>query len=302
MPIDPLTSATPVAGQAGFSACMLAFNASDPSGAGGLAADISASACVGVHALPVMCGAWARDTAQIFDFYPLDDEAVAEQARAVLEDVEVHAIKLGFAGTPDNLGVVAAVAGDYAELPLIAHMPDLSWWSNDAIDAYHEAFVDLIMPETAVLIGNYSTLRRWLLPAWQGERAPGARDLAIAAGAHGASYTLVTGIDLGARGIENTLASPQTLLASARFERMEGSFVGAGDTLAATFAALMANQYSLTDAFAEALQYLEGSLKDGFRPGMGHILPDRLFWAQPPGAATDIDNQTASPTDTFTAD
>jgi hypothetical protein len=32
-------------------------------------------------------------------------------------------------------------------------------------------------------------------------------------------YTLVTGIDLGARGIENTLASPQTLLASARFER-----------------------------------------------------------------------------------
>jgi hydroxymethylpyrimidine/phosphomethylpyrimidine kinase len=33
---------------------MLAFNASDPSGAGGLAADITASACVGVHALPVM--------------------------------------------------------------------------------------------------------------------------------------------------------------------------------------------------------------------------------------------------------
>lgn len=281
MPTDPSASHQPSEEDAGSAACILAFNASDPSGAGGLAADIAASACVGAHALPVMTGAWARDTAQIFDFYALDEEAVIEQARAVLEDIEIHAIKLGFAGTPDNLGVIASLAADYADLPLIAHMPDLSWWNNDAIDAYHEAFVDLILPETAVLIGNYSTLRRWLLPAWQGARVPGARDLAIAAGEHGAGYTLVTGIDLGDRGIENTLASPQTVLASARFERLEGSFVGASDTLAATFAALMGNGYSLTDAFTEALQYLEGSLKEGFRPGMGHILPNRLFWAQP---------------------
>ena len=67
MPTDPLTSAPPAAGEAGFSACVLAFNASDPSGAGGQAADLIASACVGVHALPVMTGAWARDTAQIFE-------------------------------------------------------------------------------------------------------------------------------------------------------------------------------------------------------------------------------------------
>lgn len=296
MPTDPTVSHHPSEEDSGSAACILAFNGSDPSGAGGLAADITASACVGAHALPVMTGAWARDTAQVFDFYALDEEAVAEQARAVLEDIEIHAIKLGFAGTPDNLGVIASLAADYADLPLIAHMPDLSWWTNDAIDAYHEAFVDLILPETAVLIGNYSTLRRWLLPAWQGARAPGARDLAIAAGEHGAGYTLVTGIDLGERGIENTLASPQTLLASARFDRLEGSFVGASDTLAASFAALMGNGYNLTDAFTEALQYLDGSLKEGFRPGMGHILPDRLFWAQPnQPTAEDLADATASP-------
>ena len=83
---------------------VLAFNASDPCGAGGQAADILAVACVGSHALTVMTGAYARDTAHIFDFYPLDDEAVAEQARAVLEDMAVHAIKLGFAGTPTTSG------------------------------------------------------------------------------------------------------------------------------------------------------------------------------------------------------
>jgi hydroxymethylpyrimidine/phosphomethylpyrimidine kinase len=268
-------------------ACVLTFNASDPCGAGGQAADIVAVACVGAHALSVVTGAYARDTAHIFDFYPLDDEAVAEQARAVLEDIELQAIKLGFAGTPDNLGVVAGISADYPDVPLIAFMPDLSWWSTDEIDNYHEAFVDLILPQTAVLIGSYSTLRRWLLPHWTNNRPPGARDLAIAAGELGASYTLVTGIDLGERGIDNMLASPQSLLVSARFDRLDGQYIGTGDTLSATFSALLANGYTLTDAFTEALGFLDGSLKGGFRPGMGHTLPNRLFWAQPPSKPDD---------------
>ena len=34
-------------------------------------------------------------------------------------------------------------------------------------------------------------------------------------------------------------------------------------------------------AVSEALGYLDQTLAHGFRPGMGHVLPDRLFWAQP---------------------
>ena len=112
-------------------ACVLAFNSGDPSGAAGFAADIVAIASVGAHALPVLSGALARDTSHIFDFFPLDDDAVGEQARAVLEDIEIQAIKLGFVGTPDNLGVVANIASDYPDVPLVAYMPDLSWWTVD---------------------------------------------------------------------------------------------------------------------------------------------------------------------------
>ena len=65
-------------------ACVLVFNASDPSGAGGLTADITTIASVGGHPIAVVTGAYARDTAQIFDHFSFDDEAVAEQARAVL--------------------------------------------------------------------------------------------------------------------------------------------------------------------------------------------------------------------------
>ena len=67
--------------------CVLVFNASDPSGAGGLGGDALAMASVGAHMLPVVTGAYARDTAEIFDHFAFDEEAVAEQARAILEDV-----------------------------------------------------------------------------------------------------------------------------------------------------------------------------------------------------------------------
>lgn len=262
-------------------ACVLAFNSSDPSGAAGIAADVVAIASVGAYALPVLSGALARDTSHIFDFFALDDDAVSEQARAVLEDIEIQAIKLGFVGTPDNLGVVANIASDYPDVPLVAYMPDLSWWTVDKIEAYHDAFADLILPQTGVLVGNYNTLWRWLLPTWAGERNPGARDIAMAANGFGASYTLVTGITSTDSWIENTLASAQTALLSEKFPRQEGVFSGAGDTLSAALAALLASGCELEAGFSEALSYLDQCLAGGFRPGMGHLVPDRLFWAQP---------------------
>mgnify|MGYP007089526505 CR=1 FL=1 len=58
--------------------CVLIFNANDPSGAGGMGADVLASDSVGAHALPVVTGAYMRDTAEIFDHVSFDEEAVAE--------------------------------------------------------------------------------------------------------------------------------------------------------------------------------------------------------------------------------
>ena len=261
--------------------CVLVFNASDPSGAGGLAGDALAMTSVGAHMLPVVTGAYARDTAEIFDHFPFDEEAVAEQARAILEDVEVRLIKVGFAGSPENLSTIAETASDYPDVPLVAYMPNLSWWDENQIEPYLDAFRDLVLPQTTVLVGNHSTLWRWLLPDWSGDRSPTARDIARAAGEHGVPYTLVTGIVLPDQFFDNVLASPQAVLASEKYERLEAVFSGAGDTLSAALAALLASGTDLAAAASEALSYMDRCLDAGFRPGMGHALPDRLFWAQP---------------------
>jgi hydroxymethylpyrimidine/phosphomethylpyrimidine kinase len=263
------------------SACVLVFNANDPSGGAGLSADLMAIASVGAHALSVVTGAYARDTSEIFDHFAMDDEAVSEQARIILEDVPIQAIKVGFVGTPENLSAVSELASDYSEVPLVAYMPDLSWWQEDQIDAYQDACSELLLPQATVLVGNHSTLSRWLLPEWSSEKSPSARDIARAANEFGVAYTLVTGIPLPDQFIDNVLASPTAVLCSHKFERFEATFSGAGETLSAALTALIASETELIEAVAEALSYLDRCLEDGYRPGMGNVLPDRLFWAQP---------------------
>ncbi len=261
--------------------CVLIFNANDPSGAGGLTADTTTIASVGGHPLGVVTGTYVRDTARIFEHHSFADDCVDEQARAVLEDLPVRAIKVGFAGSPENLAVIAEISSDYPELPIISYMPELSWWSDDKLDQYLDAFRELVLPQTSVLVGNHSTLWRWLLPDWDASRSPSARDLAIAAEEVGVPYVLVTGIPLPDQFLDNVLSTHHAVLASHRFEMFDGSFIGAGDTLSSALTALVASGNDLISATQESLEYLDHSLDNGFRPGMGHFLPDRMFWAQP---------------------
>lgn len=274
-------------------ACVMVFNASDPSGAGGLTADITTVASVGGHPVAVVTGAYIRDTAEVFDHFSMDDEAVTDQARAALEDLPVQVIKVGFVGGPENISAIAELTADYPDLPVVSYMPNLSWWQDDLIDQYLDAFRELLLPQTTVLVGNHSTLWRWLLPDWSSDKNPGPRDIAAAAAEMGAPYTLVTGIPLPEQFIENALASPETVLSSSRFELFDATFAGAGDTLSAALAALLACGTGLTEACNEALAYLDHCLDGGFRPGMGHVIPDRMFWAEP----DDSDDDTPDPTE-----
>ena len=265
--------------------CVMSFNTCDPSGAGGLTADITTIASVGGHPVAVVTGVVVRDSSHVFSHSAIDDEVVADQARTVLEDIPVRAIKVGFAGSPANLAAIAELTSDYPDIPIISYMPDLSWWQGDGLEEYLDAFQALVMPQTSVLVGNHGTLSRWLLPDWKHSRTPTARDIAKAAEALNVPFVLVTGIPLPEQHLDNVLASTETVIGSSKFELFDGSFNGAGDTLSAALAALLAAGNDLGAASQEALEYLDRSLANGFRPGMGQLIPDRMFWAQPEDAA-----------------
>ena len=268
-------------------ACVMTFNASDPTGAGGIAGDVATIAAMGAHALPVVTSVVLRDTAEIFEHSALDADVLVEQARSVLEDVTISAWKVGFLGSAEGVSAVAEVLSDYPDVPLVAYMPNLAWVDEEEQQAYLDAFRELVLPQTEVLVGNHQTLTDFLLPEWSAERPASARELAVAASKHGTRFVLVTSVAVpNSKGpeqfIDNVLASPQGAITGEKFERFEVNFVGAGDTLSAALAALLASGAELHTAVGEALAFLDQALDAGFRPGMGNVVPDRFFWALPP--------------------
>jgi hydroxymethylpyrimidine/phosphomethylpyrimidine kinase len=281
-PIAPSDTNPEVLQEPPAPACVMSFNASDPSGAGGLAGDVTTIAAMGAHALPVVTSIVLRDTAEVFEASEIEPDTIVEQARSILEDVTISAWKVGFLGSAEGVSAVAEVLSDYADVPLVAYLPNLSWMDEDPLAGYLDAFRELVLPQTEVLVGNHKTLTDFLLPEWEAERPPSARELAVAASEHGARYVLVTGVQLPDQFIDNVLASAQGAITGEKFERFETSFVGAGETLSAALAALVASGQELHVAVSEALSFLDQSLDAGFRPGMGNVVPDRFFWALPP--------------------
>ena len=273
-------------------ACVMSFNASDPSGAGGVAGDVATIAAMGAHGLPIVTSIVMRDTAEVFDQHVIDADVVVEQARSILEDVTIAAWKVGFLGSAEGVSAVAEILSDYPDVPLVSYLPNLSWVEDDAQQAYLEAFRELVLPQTEVLVGSHQTLTDFLLPDWDSERPASPRELAVAASEHGTRFVLVTSVVLpNTKGpdqfLDNVLASAQGAITGEKFERFDVAFVGAGDTLSAALAALLASGAELHAAVGEALTFLDQALDAGFRPGMGNVVPDRFFWALPPGEEGD---------------
>ncbi len=98
---------------------VLSFAANDPSGGAGINADILTLASLGCHPLSVVTAITVQDSAGVEEVMPLDPEVVADQARAVLEDMPVHVFKIGLLGSVEIIAAIAEVISDYPDIPLV---------------------------------------------------------------------------------------------------------------------------------------------------------------------------------------
>jgi hydroxymethylpyrimidine/phosphomethylpyrimidine kinase len=80
--------------------------------------------------------------------------------------------------------------------------------------------------------------------------------------------------------VTNLLFSAEGLKRSASWPRLTGPFAGAGNTLSATVAAMLANGLDVPEAVAEAEEFTNAALTHAQRLGMGKLVPDRFFWAR----------------------
>jgi len=97
-----------------MTAVALTIAGSDSGGGAGIQADLKAFAACGVHGTSAITAVTAQNTVAVSAVHPVPPEMVLAQIRAVAEDFELGAVKVGMLGTR---AVVLAVAEALRELP-----------------------------------------------------------------------------------------------------------------------------------------------------------------------------------------
>lgn len=97
----------------------LAIAGLDPSGGAGLAADLRAFAAAGVWGNAVCAALTVQSTRGVRKVRAVGAELVIEQAREVLADARVRAIKTGALGSAANVRAVIALINEHARVPSV---------------------------------------------------------------------------------------------------------------------------------------------------------------------------------------
>lgn len=259
---------------------VLVFAASDPSAGAGIQADLLTLACLGCHPLTAVTALTVQDTVGVQSVHPVAAELLEQQARTILEDMPVAAFKIGVLGSVENVLMVAEIVADYPETPLVFD-PVLASGRGDELSGEEiiSAIREMLLPQTTIITPNAPEARR-LAESDEDENEPALDVCAQRLIDMGVQYVLITGTHENTPEVINTLYGPDGVIRHDRWERLPGSYHGSGCTLASAIAGCLAGGASVEDAVRDAQDYTWQTLKNGFRGGMGQLIPDRFFWAR----------------------
>jgi hydroxymethylpyrimidine/phosphomethylpyrimidine kinase len=252
-------------------AVALTVAGSDPSGGAGIQADLKTFSALGAYGTAVLTALTAQNTHGVTGVHPVPAEFVGLQLRTLLDDVEVHATKLGMLPNAEVVREVAAVLADRPSGPVVCD-PVMVATSGDrlvddtAIDAVRGDLLpvaDLItpnVPEAAALLG--------VDPAEDPDELP---DHARALLDLGPGAVLLKGGHLGGPESVDVLVTPDGVWISRRPRIATTSTHGTGCTLSSALAALAARAGG-TDwpvLVEGARDYLQRALAAGTGLGVG---------------------------------
>jgi hydroxymethylpyrimidine/phosphomethylpyrimidine kinase len=272
---------------------ILTFGPADPVGALGIQSDVAVFTMHGCHGLSVVTGLLVADSARVDDIQPVESTSVVEQARMLLEDMPISAIKVGTMASLEQIAAIAEIVSDYAQLPLIldpftSALPDCGVRDDDMLTLIHQ----LLVPQAHILMMSQPELARFA-DCWRdpGSVATVAEDAAELT-AFGCGHVLVTGIGGGDGARADNLYDADGLAVSLSWaQHLPGPFVGAGNTLSGALAARMAHGLDPIEALAYAQQYTAGALLHACRFGMGRLIPNKLFRIAAPCPSNGDDHQ-----------
>ncbi|MEM7209986.1 MAG: bifunctional hydroxymethylpyrimidine kinase/phosphomethylpyrimidine kinase [Pseudomonadota bacterium] len=251
-------------------AVALTIAGSDSGGGAGIQADLKTFSALGVYGCSVITAITAQNTLAVSDVHGVPVATIKSQISAVLDDINVGAIKIGMLSSPDIIETVAdsltAFDGPIVLDPVMVAKSGDALLQDNAVDALREKLIPIASLITPNLPEAARLLNREPLGDEDGMREQGAALLDAGAkavlmkGGH-ASGDVCTDILLGETNLK---------LQSSRVRTRNTH--GTGCTLSAAIAALLARGYLIEDAVRSAHEYLQNAIRgaDVLRIGSGH--------------------------------
>ena len=256
---------------------VMTFSATDPTSGAGLQADILTISSLGCHPVSIATGFTVQDTIGVNKLIPVDSELVNDQARFILKDMEVEIFKLGLLGSKENITTIAEIISDYPDTPLIID-PVLASGRGDEFSDIEarNMMMELLFPESLLITPNSLEARQ--LVGNEEESADISIDACVDRFKEmGCENILITGTHENTENVINTLYNSSNQVIPYHWDRLPGSYHGSGCTLTAAISAYYALGLSIDEAVEEAQHFTWQTLKNGFKPGMGQLIPNRFF-------------------------
>ncbi|MEE4659846.1 MAG: hydroxymethylpyrimidine/phosphomethylpyrimidine kinase [Halieaceae bacterium] len=239
----------------------------DPTGAGGIAADIETLASLACHCTPIATAISIQDTQDIKDSALIDDLLLIEQMRAVLEDIEIDAIKLHQLASTAHIESVHTVLSDYPLRPLLL---DPALWALPMEADFTAAICDLLLPMTTLAV---LTEREAYALTGAADNCNACAQALLERGCEAVLISSEAGIY---QNQVSQLFGRAGLQQSFEWQQLPDHFAGAGSTFGAAIVGYMAHGLPLQSAVRQAQEYTYKALVSPRRIGMGKLVPGRI--------------------------
>ncbi|MFA7584792.1 MAG: bifunctional hydroxymethylpyrimidine kinase/phosphomethylpyrimidine kinase [Novosphingobium sp.] len=232
---------------------ILIIAGSDSGGGAGIQADIKTVTMLGGHAMTAITAITAQNTREVREVLALPPALVAAQARAVIEDIGVDAVKIGMLGSAALADVVHAILTDLPGIPVVFDPVMVATSGGALSDADTVAAMARLLPLATLVTPNLPELA-----ALGGEAAVLAQAPALLEkGGHGDGAVLVDRLV--------TRSGEVARWADPRIETT--STHGTGCTLASAIATGLGQGMTLVDAVSRARLFVRAALEAA--PGLG---------------------------------
>lgn len=257
---------------------VLCFSSLDPTGGSGIQADIETLASIGCHCCPVLTVLTAQDTVDEKDHEPIPNTLIVEQARAVLEDMPIKAVKIGPMGSVETVEAIHTLLTDYPELPVVLD-PGFQALQTDEPIRQHiiQAVNTLLLPLASIATPNMEEAR---LLASDADTLEACVNSIMESGCE---YVLVTGTQEKSPQVTHRMWGKRQEVIQLSCQRLPYQYHGSGCTLSSAIAGYLAHGTDMATAVRNAQTFTWQTLKHAQRLGMGQLIPQRLFWVDNQG-------------------